>query len=419
MDFLPTDSNKIIFYRNILKDIPTKLLFYLMENIKTTSPNKKKLFKAYAKFCGLLIEEANELGYSGNIYKKHLLRLILQDENPFSLTCESLEGSLKGSMIDIMKKELLIINDLLNVDLNIIEKKLDFEVGIQNYKTDKNEISDLQNFDVEIETFLDKLIMHYSRFGTGLLSMYSMFKFHKDNGLTPVKNPDRISFNDIVGYSDQKDRLLQNTEAFLNGYSANNILLTGARGTGKSSCVKALSEKYFENGLRIIEVTKDQFSNLSELMNLLSKRGLYFIIFIDDLSFEGFEVDYKHFKSLLDGGTEKKPNNILFYATSNRRHIIQEKWSDRGSSVDDVHANDTMNEKISLSDRFGITLYFNKPDQTLYLKIVETLAVSRGIQFSEELRSEALQWEIAQKGLSGRTAKQFIDHYEVKQSLKN
>ena len=262
--------------------------------------------------------------------------------------------------------------------------------------------------------FLTFFVRFYNTLGCGDISRFRSFKY--DGGLKKIvgiDNPDPITFDDIIGYTAQTDELIDNTEAFIKGFPANNVLLVGSRGTGKSSSVKALANKYYKDGLRIIEITKDQIVELTKLLSSLKDRGRKFIIFIDDLSFGESEIQYKHMKSLLDGGSQSKPDNVLFYATSNRRHLISEKWSDRQRGSDDaeIHTQDTLNEKLSLADRFGITISYPKPTSFEYLNMVKIMARKSGISIDDEiLEKEALKWEINQKGVSGRTARQFVNH---------
>ena len=208
--------------------------------------------------------------------------------------------------------------------------------------------------------------------------------------------------------------MIENTSSFVKGRPANNVLLAGAGGTGKSSSVKALVNEYFEDGLRLLEMGKEQMPLLPDVMKFLTGRGKRFILFIDDLSFEDQETDYKYIKSLLEGSAEKKPDNVIFYATSNRRHIIQQKWKDRDLNHmdEEVHGIEAMNEKLSLSQRFGITLTYPVPKQDEYLEIVSHMAAELGVNGdAQELRQKALQWALDQKGFSGRSARQFISAY--------
>ena len=217
--------------------------------------------------------------------------------------------------------------------------------------------------------------------------------------------------SDLVGYEIQKKKLTDNTEAFVNGKKANNCLLYGDAGTGKSSCIKAIANEYYGSGLRIIEVYKHQFQDLNDVIAQIKNRNYKFIIYMDDLSFEEFEIEYKYLKAVIEGGLEKKPENVLIYATSNRRHLIRETFKDKQDRDEELHVNDTVQEKLSLVSRFGVSIYFGSPDKKQFQKIVSTLADRYGVRMSEdELLLKANQWELSHGGLSGRTAQQFIDY---------
>lgn len=218
-------------------------------------------------------------------------------------------------------------------------------------------------------------------------------------------------FKDIVGYEAQKKKLIENTEAFISGKEANNVLLFGDAGTGKSSSVKAILNEYYGQGLRMIEVYKHQFKALSEVLEQVKDRNYKFIIYMDDLSFEEYELEYKYLKAILEGGLGKRPKNVLIYATSNRRHLIREKFSDKRELDDDLHNNDTVQEKLSLAARFGVTIYYGSPDKFQFQGIVKALAEKYQLDMPEdELLLEANKWELSHGGLSGRTASQFITH---------
>ena len=209
----------------------------------------------------------------------------------------------------------------------------------------------------------------------------------------------------------QKQKVIQNTEAFLDGKPANNALLYGDMGTGKSSTVKALMNEYYDKGLRVIEVYKHQFSFISDIISRLSGRNYKFILYLDYLSFDDFDVEYKYFKAIIDGGLEVKPDNVLIYATSNRRHIIKENYSDGNdiNSMDELHKSDTKNEKLSLVARFGLSVYYPSPDQQEFLNIVHELAKRYAIEIDEEkLNKQARTWAIRNGVKSGRMAEQFI-----------
>jgi hypothetical protein len=205
--------------------------------------------------------------------------------------------------------------------------------------------------------------------------------------------------------------LIENTESFIKGKSSNNILLYGERGTGKSSSIKALLNKYSSQRLKLVEVAKYQLNYFPQILQDIRQRAQKFIIFIDDLSFESDETEYKYLKAFIEGGVEVKPENAVIYATSNRKHLIQEKWSDRVKDDEEIHANDSIEEKLSLSDRFGITITYTSPNQEQYLKIVEELAEKSNIKMPlKELHKKALLWEKWHNTRSGRTARQFINY---------
>ena len=217
--------------------------------------------------------------------------------------------------------------------------------------------------------------------------------------------------DDLVGYEDAKKKLIDNTRAFVEGKQANNCLLFGDAGTGKSSSIKAIINEYYEEGLRMIEVYKHQFQDLNAVIAQIKNRNYKFIIYMDDLSFEEFEIEYKYLKAVIEGGLEKKPDNVLIYATSNRRHLVREKFSDRTENEDDLHNNDTVQEKLSLVARFGVSIYFGAPTPKEFKEIVKVLAKKQHVTLDEDtLLLEANKWELSHGGLSGRTAQQFINY---------
>jgi predicted AAA+ superfamily ATPase len=232
--------------------------------------------------------------------------------------------------------------------------------------------------------------------------------------LEPITNTVEVYLRDLVGYEYQKKMLVDNTEAFIQGRKANNLLLHGDSGTGKSTCIKALLNEYQDSGLRIIEMYKHQFKDLSTVITMIKNRNYRFIIYMDDLSFEEFEIEYKYLKAVIEGGLEITPDNVLIYATSNRRHLIKETWSDRkdATNENEIHHSDTVEEKMSLVNRFGVTINFMKPSQKEYLEIVKGIAKNYPeITLSEdELVKEAYQWGAWHGNISGRRAQQFINH---------
>ncbi len=252
------------------------------------------------------------------------------------------------------------------------------------------------------------VLAHIESFGTGASAAYSALRW-SGGGLKGIMHPDPITFDDLTGLEHQKKVLIDNTASFVMGKPANDVLLTGSSGTGKSSCVKACLNMFKNSGLRLIELSKEDISQLSAVFAGIKNDALKYIVFIDDLSFEQGDMSYKILNSALDGQTEARGNNILIYATSNRRGLIKETWADReGYASDEVHRSEGIAERKSLSARFGINLSFLTPTQSEYLTIVENMLKVRGMEMTEELRAEALKWQINYNGFSGRTAKQFV-----------
>jgi predicted AAA+ superfamily ATPase len=285
---------------------------------------------------------------------------------------------------------------------NISERVQELSVAIEK-AADENEIFDL-------------VTGFYKAYGVGKLGLNKAFRIvHEENGveLIPISNTAHVDFDDLIGYELQKQRLMENTEAFVQGRKANNVLLFGDSGTGKSSSIKAILNKYYPQGLRMIEIYKHQFRDLSSVIAQIKNRNYRFVIYMDDLSFEDFEVEYKYLKAVIEGGLEIQPDNILIYATSNRRHLINETWKDRNDVTINggIHQSDTMQEKLSLVNRFGCTIYYGQPTHKEYFHIVEELARKNNIEIDEAtLKLEANKWEMAHGGISGRTAQQFINY---------
>lgn len=265
--------------------------------------------------------------------------------------------------------------------------------------------------------FFEAVTDFYKAYGVGMFGLNKAFRLiDKGQGepdFYPINNLDKVMLDDLVGYEIQKKKLVDNTEAFVQGRKANNVLLFGDSGTGKSTSIKAIVNQYYDQGLRMIEIYKHQFKDLSGVIARIKNRNYRFIIYMDDLSFEEFEIEYKFLKAVIEGGVETKPENILIYATSNRRHLIKENWNDRNDMehTQDMHRSDTMEEKLSLVNRFGVTISYTKPTPKEFMEIVITLARKQGIAMSDEdLKKEANKWELSHGGISGRTAQQFVNY---------
>ena len=376
-----------------------------------------------------LSEMAGKYGYEGNIWHCYLTHILANNENSYSTSCE-IVGEVEGSVNDIALHDFKIFKKLFECDLN----QLSEAIGSDNFKYLTDYISINQNSKVfnkrirdricdlskglaktkDVVEFKQVLTQFYKEFGVGKLGLHKAFRIeHNDNGveIAPITNIAHVHLDDLVGYEIAKKKLIDNTEAFVEGRKANNCLLFGDAGTGKSSCIIGILNEYYDQGLRIIEAYKHQFQDLNEVIAQIMNRIYKFIIYMDDLSFEEFEIEYKYLKAVIEGGLEKKPDNILIYATSNRRHLVREKFSDKEERADDIHSNDTVQEKLSLVYRFGVSIYFGKPSKKEFQNIVKTLANRYHINMpEEELLLEANKWELAHGGLSGRTAQQFIDY---------
>ncbi len=388
-----------------------------------------------------LLDLATTYGFDRNLWQNYLTFLLITHENSFSLTAER-RGACEGSVNLFAMDDLAAFRRLFHFDFTRLEELLGtgcFRV-LTDYKAiPKQEAHYYRAVSERVQAlslrldgaksdreFFDLVTDFYRVWGVGMFGLNRAFRIRETaDGVDflPINNTQKILLCDLVGYDLQKKELVDNTEAFLRGCPANNVLLYGDAGTGKSSSVKALINEYYDDGLRMIEIYKHQFHSLSAVIAAVKNRNYRFIIFIDDLSFEENELEYKFLKAVIEGGVETRPDNVLIYATSNRRHLIKETWKDRADMEyeNDIHRSDTMEEKLSLAARFGVAINFSAPNRQLFHEIVRELA-KRGSAINLE-ESELLQlanrWEIRHGGLSGRTAQQFIHYLEGKESLKN
>lgn len=378
-----------------------------------------------------LVEMSGAYGFAGNLWNNYLTFLLVNHENAFSMASE-IVGPVQGSINELVLQDFAVFKKLYDFDLG----KLDEAFGscccgsICNY-VNVNENSKMFNKRIRdricnlseklsraatTEEFMEDMVSFYKDFGVGKLGLHKAFRLEHSPvrekvDIVPITNIAHVHLDDLVGYEIAKKKLIDNTEAFVSGRKANNCLLFGDAGTGKSSSVKAILNQYYDRGLRIIEVYKHQFQDLNDVIAQIKNRNYRFIIYMDDLSFEEFEIEYKYLKAVIEGGLEKKPENILIYATSNRRHLVREKFSDKEERRDDLHASDTVQEKLSLVSRFGVSIFFCAPDKKEFQNIVRTLAERYKVEMpEEELLQKANAWELQHGGLSGRTAQQFIDY---------
>lgn len=359
------------------------------------------------------IAEAEALGLCGNVAALYLTHCLLEGNNIAAAAIEKTGGKTGESLRAALAADLEKLRSWLSLRLGALTGF----AALDAYKPTQPEADRLPRVCQALqdartsEEAAALLLAQYCTYGCGDLAKYRAFRW-QDGALRGIRTFDRIELADLIGYERQKTSLVENTEAFLANRPANNVLLVGARGTGKSSSVKALANRYFAHGLRLLEIAKPQLAQLPQILEVLRQYGSKkFILFLDDLSFEPFETEYKHLKSAIEGGVEARPANVLLYATSNRRHLIKETWQDR-EGADELHRADSVNETISLSDRFGLTLHYIAPDQAHYLSIIDALLKKAGVELApEELRIAGLRWENTHSGRSGRAAKQFVDHY--------
>ena len=374
-----------------------------------------------------LIELAERCGFSGNLWHCYLADLLVNDENAYSLSCE-MKGNPGGSIREAALHDIQIFHGMFRYDFGrlmetlkvpALELVLDYhrdDRGIRMYNRRISaricELAGEMEGSGSPEKMQEILGEFYRAFGVGKFGLHKSFRVtHDEEGvhIEPIRNIAHVRFDDLVGYDMAKQKLRDNTDAFVGGRPANNCLLFGDAGTGKSSCIKAMTNEYYDKGLRVIEIYKHQFQDLQAVISQIKNRGYRFVIYMDDLSFEDFEIEYKYLKAVIEGGLEKRPDNVLIYATSNRRHLIREGYADKED--EDMHTGDTVQEKLSLAYRFGVTIYFGKPDKKQFQEIVSVLADRYGIEMpKEELLLKANQWELSHGGLSGRCASQFVDY---------
>jgi hypothetical protein len=345
-------------------------------------------------------------------------------------------GANWGSVNHFAKNDFRAIKHLFDYDFSVIEEALGIDcfsqlsdyhaIGKKELMYNKNVSEKIIALSRELEhakdedAFFTSITEFYKDYGVGMFGLNKAFRIKEKPGdeieFVAINNMDKVMLDDLIGYEIQKEKLVANTKAFVEGRKANNVLLFGDSGTGKSTSIKAIVNEFYPQGLRMIEIYKHQFKDLSNVIAQIKNRNYRFIIYMDDLSFEEFEIEYKFLKAVIEGGVETKPDNILIYATSNRRHLIKETWNDRNDVEvqNGMHRSDTMEEKLSLVNRFGVTINYSKPTQKEYFHIVIELARKQGItpeQMSDEtLKAEANKWELSHGGISGRTAQQFINY---------
>ena len=424
--------SKLLMYGDMPKDSILMQLSDIFKQMDQDTQSRDELVTRIFTQVKHLLQVATDYGFDKNLWHNYLTYLLITDENPFSLTCEKV-GANDGSVNFFAKGDFKAFKALFDFDFSEIEERLGIDcftrlsqykaIGKKELMYNKNVSLKVQELSKKLEEtkneqeFFDVVTQFYKDYGVGMFGLNKAFRIATSHEnyveLKPINNMDEVVLDDLVGYEIQKKKLLDNTVAFVEGRKANNVLLYGDSGTGKSTSIKAIVNEFYDQGLRMIEIYKHQFKDLSNIIAMIKNRNYRFIIYMDDLSFEEFEIEYKFLKAVIEGGVETKPENILIYATSNRRHLIKENWSDRNDVVQEngMHQSDTMEEKLSLVNRFGVKINYSKPMKKEFNHIVLELAHKNNIEMDEkELLLEANKWELSHGGTSGRTAQQFINY---------
>ncbi len=389
-------------------------MYYLFNNIRnkeiydamikaSVNNNDEDIKTAISKLVSFSIE----YGINGNLWQSYILYTLIFNDNSYT---RSIELNKKIEVLDLAKKDLLEIYNLYNMNRDWMNPILDFKYS--NKKTDVSKAIETMKKGIknDYDSFEKSVLSFYKNYGLSDMSIYKAFRV-EDGVLSPIYNVLNVTFADLIGYDYQKNLLMENTENFLKSKPFNNVLLYGDSGTGKSTSIKALLNTYFNKGLRIIEVYKHQMEEISKIIHTLKNRPYHYVIYMDDLSFEEDEIEYKYLKSIIEGGIEPKPNNVVIYATSNRRHLIKETFKDNGDIDDDLHRNETQAEKLSLAYRFGLQIYYSSLSVKQFREMVKALAIKNNIEMDdEELIKEASKWELTYGSLSGRCATQFINY---------
>ncbi len=430
---MSVELKNFLLYRDLIKqenstinEMSIVLNHMILISEQYTTTNSKETVKpVLLDVMSQLFVFATERGYHGNLWHCFLADYLVNHENSFSLSCER-RGSHGGTIEEAALHDFQEFMHLYALDLSVIGRFLDID-HMDFILSYQGEVGKSKVYNTLIQEsiyqlgkqlslagtnqeFLRLLSDFYKQYGVGKFGLHKAFRLEQDS-IDPILNISKVTLDDLIGYEQAKKKLLDNTEAFVQYKKANNCLLYGDAGTGKSSSMKAIVNQYYDQGLRIIELYKHQFHQLNQVISQIKNRNYRFIIYMDDLSFEDFEIEYKYLKAVIEGGLEKKPENILMYATTNRRHLVREKFSDKEERRDDLHPSDTVSEKLSLVARFGVTIFYCAPDKKEFQDIVLKLAKRNQIPIPEdELLLRANQWEMNHGGKSGRTAQQFIDY---------
>lgn len=427
--------SQLLLYQEVRNDPVLRSFSNIMDEIQTKGqPDPVRCDDMRAEIhtqIRHILDCGTTYGFDGNLWQNYLCYLIINDENPYALVSEKRPQQL-GSASAFARSDYDVLRQLMHMDFSVLEETLSincfsllthYQAIVKPERLYYHNVSAiLRSLSRSLadagnaEEFQQLMTEFYSSYGVGMLGLNRAFRIGKDDTqhvrLLPINNLESVTLDDLIGYDTQKKQLYDNTLAFVEGRTANNVLLYGDAGTGKSTSIKAIVNTFYAQGLRMIEIYKHQFQDLSTVISMIKGRNYRFIIYMDDLSFEEFEIEYKYLKAVIEGGMETRPDNILIYATSNRRHLVRETWKDRNDMEHDgdIHRSDTMEEKLSLVDRFGLNILYAKPSFDEYHQIVCSLAEKHGIQMDRtELLRAADQWSVRKAGYSGRIAQQFIN----------
>ena len=412
------DLRRLTVCRSLLEDAVIRKLLCVQEQM----PEEKEvggqaLFSAQGELTDLLVQKAERLGFSGNVLSAYMVHCLAEGGNTAAKTIEA-AGRYGGGLKEAMCHDMLLLLPYLSARTSEFTGSAfldDYQPAREGRNLPEKRLLAKLVRAKRGETAARAVLEQYLKYGSGMLAEYTAFRIGSDGKLTGIADFPVFDWDDLLGYEEQKTKLLTNTVNFMEGKPANNVLLTGARGTGKSTGVKALASMFSDDGLRLIQITRDQLELVAPVLEKLNEiRSKKFILFFDDLSFDEGENSYKYLKSAIDGSVTPQPDNVLIYATSNRRHLLKETWGDRGSNdlEAEVYRQDSTNESISLSDRFGLILHYSTPTQDEYLQMIDHELQKAGVQMDpEELRLEGLQWEMEHSGRNGRIANQFVKWY--------
>ena len=420
---LQQQAAALLLYQDVLAHPIAQAWLDMLQALSQPQPDPIPCLRTYGQWFKALVAE-------GQTWQSYLLTAILTADNPFSRQAQQRDfAQLSDALVQTVQHDLKQLQAIYQCDAAQIaawmQQAAQLEVKPIQITADRaaqvaiddqlNAAQDVLRHKFEQTADWASLVVdlaqHYATFGIGKFACHRAFRWQSGE-LVGVTHPDPARLDQLVGYETPQAELVKNTEFLLTGDPALHVLLYGSRGSGKSSRVKALVNEYCDRGLRLIEVAKSDLRDLGQIVEQLRDAPQKFIIFVDDLSFEDDDDAFKALKVVLEGSITARPRNVVVYATSNRRHLVREFFADRPrpSQADEINAWDTVQEKLSFGDRFGLTLTFEPADQDTYLQIVQHLAEQAGLDLApDELRQRALQWATRYNGRSGRTARQFVD----------